>query len=562
MKMEDEVYDLREQIFHNTIRENVIFLLLFLLLYLSSYAIIDRFRRSGIEDYFSTDEDEATVYKISLWLCTFSLSVSMCAALLLPFSIASNEVLLAYPSSFYVKWLNHSLIHGLWNHVFLFSNVSLFILLPFAYLFTESEGFSGYRKCLMSRVFETSVVLLLLSIAMLGFTYIFSNLIDYDNTSIFSFLSLWSYYLPFLYSCISFLGVVTLLLCTPLGFARLFGVVSSFLVKPQFLRNIEEEYDVASIDEESIKRRLKQAKATGKSYLNPAPMYEPRPVRRKRTTETAEPQPEQFADDDESLMALRNGLLQSGLAQRLQTVAKRRQLLDEQRNTSSLRRNVVYPLAMLTLLALTVITVLMVVRNFLQLLVGFKALPLSTKQFTVGISSLSMLGPVGAGLEVVLLLYLAVTSCVGLYTLPFVRAVRPRMRKTPFVHIVVNCIILLVLSSALPVLARTLGITNFDLLGHFGRIEWLGNFMIVLSYNIIFVLSASLCLINKFTHTVRKDLYAWLLGLRSYLVSCFKKSIFCRILTKFRSYFRKGSARPEAALQHALGRSTHSGKED
>ncbi|XP_022185404.2 protein Lilipod [Nilaparvata lugens] len=553
--MEDEVYDLREQIFHNTIRENVIFLLLFLLLYLSSYAIIDRFRRSGIEDYFSTDEDEATVYKISLWLCTFSLSVSMCAALLLPFSIASNEVLLIYPSSFYVKWLNHSLIQGLWNHVFLFSNVSLFILLPFAYLFTESEGFSGYRKCLMSRVFETSVVLLLLSIAMLGFTYIFSNLIDYDNTSIFSFLSLWSYYLPFLYSCISFLGVVTLLLCTPLGFARLFGVVSSFLVKPQFLRNIEEEYDVASIEEESLRRRLKQAKATGKSYLNPPPMYEPKPVRRKRT-ETGE---QEFADDDESLMALRNGKLQTGLAQRLETVAKKRQLLAEQRNASSLRRNVVYPLAMLTLLALTVITVLMVVRNFLQLLVGFKALPLTTKPFTVGISSLSMLGAWGAGLEVVVLLYLAVTSCVGLYTLPFVRQVRPRMRRTPFTHIVVNCIILLVLSSALPVLARTLGITNFDLLGHFGRIEWLGNFMIVLSYNIIFVLSASLCLINKFTHTVRKDLYAWLLGLLSYLVSCFKKSIFYRIVTKLRGYFSSG---PEEALQQAVKTPAHSAKQD
>jgi len=30
--------------------------------------------------------------------------------------------------------------------VFLFSNLSLFVLLPFAYLFTESEGFTGYRK--------------------------------------------------------------------------------------------------------------------------------------------------------------------------------------------------------------------------------------------------------------------------------------------------------------------------------------------------------------------------------------------------------------------------------
>lgn len=35
---------------------------------------------------------------------------------------------------------------GLWNEIFLFSNISIFILLPFAYLFTESEGLPGSRK--------------------------------------------------------------------------------------------------------------------------------------------------------------------------------------------------------------------------------------------------------------------------------------------------------------------------------------------------------------------------------------------------------------------------------
>lgn len=35
---------------------------------------------------------------------------------------------------------------GLWNLVFLFSNLSLVFLMPFAYFFTESEGFAGSRK--------------------------------------------------------------------------------------------------------------------------------------------------------------------------------------------------------------------------------------------------------------------------------------------------------------------------------------------------------------------------------------------------------------------------------
>lgn len=129
-----------------------------------------------------------------LELCTFTLAVSLGAVLLLPFSIISNEVLLSLPRNYYIQWLNGSLIHGvwllagtdsfglisqnhlipgsltiwlaptglglpfpdhlclfffalgLWNLVFLFSNLSLIFLMPFAYFFTESEGFAGSRK--------------------------------------------------------------------------------------------------------------------------------------------------------------------------------------------------------------------------------------------------------------------------------------------------------------------------------------------------------------------------------------------------------------------------------
>ena len=70
----------------------------------------------------------------------------MGATLLLPISVISNEVLLLYPNTYYVQWLNGMLIQGLWNLIFLFANISLFILLPFAYLFIESEGFSGHKK--------------------------------------------------------------------------------------------------------------------------------------------------------------------------------------------------------------------------------------------------------------------------------------------------------------------------------------------------------------------------------------------------------------------------------
>lgn len=50
---------------------------------------------------------------------------------------------------------------------------------------------------------------------------------------------------------------------TPLGFVRLFGVVGGVLVKPQFLRDLNEEYYVYSFEEDTIRRRINNAVSTG-----------------------------------------------------------------------------------------------------------------------------------------------------------------------------------------------------------------------------------------------------------------------------------------------------------
>ncbi|CAH1176408.1 unnamed protein product [Phaedon cochleariae] len=283
-------------------------------------------------------------------------------------------------------------------------------------------------------------------------TYVISAVIDKDNSSIQTILNLWTYYLPFLYSCISFFGVLMLLVCTPIGFVCLFDIVGQFLIKPQFLRDINEEFFACALEEECLRRRLKQAQKTGKAYMDPAPML----------IEQNGP----VCDDDYasscSLMRLRNGELQFGLGTRLMDIEKRRKLLDKQRQTSSLRRNVVYPVAMLLLLGLTLTAVLLVVQNALSLLIGIKALPSSSKQFTLGVSSLSKLGPFGAALEIVLIVYLIVTSSIGLYTAPCMKRMRPKLKSTPFCLLIANCALLLIISSALPLLSKILDTCYLD----------------------------------------------------------------------------------------------------
>ncbi|KAM3823304.1 limb region 1 protein homolog isoform 3-T3 [Vipera latastei] len=399
----DEV-SIREQNFHSQVREYTICFLLFAILYIVSYFIIRRYKRKADEQ----EDEDAIVNRISLFLSTFTLAVSAGAVLLLPFSIISNEILLSFPQSYYIQWLNGSLIHGLWNLASLFSNLCLFILMPFAFFFLESEGFAGLKKGIKARILETLVMLILLALLILGIVWVASALIDNDAASMESLYDLWEFYLPYLYSCISLMGCLLLLLCTPVGLSRMFTVMGQLLVKPTILEDLDEQIYIITLEEEAIMRRL-----------------------------------------NGGFSAVEYNTKQ--LEQELNNVKSMKTKLERRKKASAWERNLVYPAVMILLLIETAFSVLLVACNILRLLVDETAMPKGSR-------------------------------------------------------IIGNCVSILVLSSALPVMSRTLGITRFDLLGDFGRFNWLGNFYIVLSYNLLFAVMTTLCLVRKFTSAVREEL--------------------------------------------------------
>ncbi|XP_031236129.1 limb region 1 protein homolog isoform X5 [Mastomys coucha] len=372
MEGQDEV-SAREQHFHSQVRESTICFLLFAILYIVSYFIIRRYKRKSDEQ----EDEDAVVNRISLFLSTFTLAVSAGAVLLLPFSIISNEILLAFPQNYYIQWLNGSLIHGLWNLASLFSNLCLFVLMPFAFFFLESEGFAGLKK---------------------------------------------------------------------------------------ILEDLDEQIYMITLEEEALQRRL--------HGLSSSVEY--------------------------NVMELE---------QELENVKTLKTKLERRKKASAWERNLVYPAVMVLLLIETSISVLLVVCNILCLLVDETAMPKGTRGPGIGSASLSTFGFVGAALEIILIFYLMVSSVVGFYSLRFFGNFTPKKDDTTMTKIIGNCVSILVLSSALPVMSRTLGITRFDLLGDFGRFNWLGNFYIVLSYNLLFAIVTTLCLIRKFTSAVREELF-------------------------------------------------------
>ncbi|KAK3567798.1 hypothetical protein QTP86_026759, partial [Hemibagrus guttatus] len=125
------------------------------------------------------------------------------------------------------------------------------------------------------------------------------------------------------------------------------------------------------------------------------------------------------------------------------------------------------------------ISVFLVALNILYLLVDETALPKGSADPEIRNASLSTFGVVQAVVEIVLMIYLMVSSVVGFYSLRIFQGLTPRKDDTTMTTIIGCCVSILVLSSALPVMSRTLGITRFDLLGDFGRFNWLGNFYIV-----------------------------------------------------------------------------------
>uniref|UniRef100_A0A672J807 Limb development membrane protein 1 n=1 Tax=Salarias fasciatus TaxID=181472 RepID=A0A672J807_SALFA len=426
--MEEDDVSIREQNFHSQVREYIICFLLFAVLYIVSYCIITRYKRRS-DDH---EDEDAVVNRISLYLCTFTLAVSGGAVFLLPFSIISNEILLSFPKNYYIQWLNGSLIHGLWNLVSLFSNLCLFVLMPFAYFFLESEGFAGSKKGIRARILETFVMLFLLALLILGIVWVASALIDNDAASMESLYDLWEFYLPYLYSCISLMGGLLLLMCTPVGLSRMFTVMGQLLVKPTILEDLDEQIYCIHLQEEALQRRL-------------------------------------------------NGV---------------------HLKASGWEKNLLYPIVMLILLTGTTISVLMVALNILYLLVDETAMPKGSTERGIGNTSLSTFGVAQAALEIILMFYLMVSSVVGFYSLRVFEGLTPRKDDTTMTtacllytsvsEMILNCIFV--------------SITRFDLLGDFGRFNWLGNFYIVLSYNLLFAVVTTLCLVRKFTSAVREEL--------------------------------------------------------
>lgn len=203
---------------------------------------------------------------------------------------------------------------------------------------------------------------------------------------------------------------IPLTVCTPLGFIRFFGVVGQVLVKPHLMRDVNEEYHASHLEEASILRKIENShynQTISSSKLSTSSSNQQSkycdinsiPKAFGALTDTLlrhrnrkafsniipnDQKHENNAINGSKLSTvytanLLNTLECDQLHERLRELRSERKELDKLRSSTAIQRNLIYPLAMLMLLFLTGLTVLIVVQNMLELLIGIKALPLSTR---------------------------------------------------------------------------------------------------------------------------------------------------------------------------------------
>lgn len=104
--------DIREQQFHNFIREILVCVFIYAFLYMIAFVTIKKLRKVKELDEYVIDYEDAVADRVRIWICTFALATCFGAVLLLPMSIIASEVIKITPQSIYWKWLNSSLLHG------------------------------------------------------------------------------------------------------------------------------------------------------------------------------------------------------------------------------------------------------------------------------------------------------------------------------------------------------------------------------------------------------------------------------------------------------------------
>jgi len=476
-----------EEEFYNWLRVHVIVLLFCCFVYILSYIQLLKYHQSSERLGGGMFDDYAKTTRICLYICAVPVGVAIGNTLLLPMSMISNEVVHLYPDSYLLEWLNGSLVHSIWECLYSFNCISLIIIIPFIYFYTESVGLTR-RRGQLPRVMEASILLVLFLIIICSIILVSIALVQTDYSYFGLVVEYGSSIILYIHSGIICIWLFfTVIIFTPKGLIIIFNKVSSSIVKPNIFGNYEQEINKLRIEETSIRKKL--------SPLNVLSHQQ-----------------------------------QISMCDKLREIWFKKSEIEDKLKATYLQRNILCPVVMTIIIFITGAALFLVIIHIWKMIFygdeelhsnSFKGgyrndirnlkkrsicrgedyesmtssichemtLQSRNRRNALGAYSMSAFGAYGIFIEIVVIIFLSASSIVGLYSLPSLTKLRPKPQQTLLRGILLNTAIILISSSSFSIHSRILGITDFELQGSFGRFNWLGNFKIVFFLNVLFACS-------------------------------------------------------------------------
>ncbi|KAK4471313.1 hypothetical protein MN116_004752 [Schistosoma mekongi] len=165
--------------FYDEIRGLVVVFLLFTILFFIAHITLQYFlSKTGYE--LKTCRAERLAYQLVLGICTFTLTIGLTSYSLLPFTIITNEILIIFPHSYYVQWLNRELIQDLILLINIGCKIS-YLTIPFSYFLLNSQGFLHESHSFTSRLADSVIMVLFFYILCFGASWSLASFVSALN---------------------------------------------------------------------------------------------------------------------------------------------------------------------------------------------------------------------------------------------------------------------------------------------------------------------------------------------------------------------------------------------
>ncbi|CAJ0846253.1 17509_t:CDS:10 [Entrophospora sp. SA101] len=456
-------------------------------------------RYKGSSDIEDEDEifggiDELVI----IIMCAAGLAMAFAGFLLLPFTMIATALLNdeIHSENYYLSWLDSNLLVTLWNYTFMGCNFALFVLLPFAFFYNETDQL----KTFWVKAQETATIMLLVGVLMYIFIYMSRLILGIENIDFWVILNL--------LTCMG--GAWICLKATPIGYIQIFSCISELPLRPNYRNQLKDSLIENEMETSVLLQHLENVERGWKS-----PVYAANLKSRSQALMTAtSPSTSESNYNNDSLQCcssseqlystINNGIINGsvdvdsgtddhniknvlvnneGILNSLKILENQRSRLQRDLSKSPLYRNIAFFILFVISHSIWFLLLGHILWSFIKsLLVDDEQKELHKLESVFGKQTMSIFGKFDTVSDIALIFYFTSATIIGVYSIQPFKRIRPRFgissnshSRMGLQHIIANVTVLLVISSSWPALVRVLGLIRLDSAGPYEQFHKLNN---------------------------------------------------------------------------------------